>query len=658
MIRSLYAGVSGLSNHQIKMDVIGNNIANVNTYGYKQSRVTFAETLAQREASAFAPHGRFGGVNPMEVGLGMRVASIDNNFNQGNLLATGISTDLAIQGDGFFILSDGLRRYFTRAGGFQIDADGNLLAQGGSYFVQGKMANEEGIITSGTNVENIVLPFGQKEPANATSEINYFCNLNADSDALQQIWTAASGYSTYAAINSSTAISATSPLTITDGTNDQLVIDIVDGGTYTVDLISEAGGSVTYTDAATLESDLNIALANAGLGGAVEAKVNSETGFIRFLTTIGGGYNTLTMTEGNGLLAALGITSGATSTNTVTTSTLLNDLFLSGNQNALQAGDTIEITGAEQDGTAVSGTYVYSEGDTFQDLLDAINDTFTGATATLGQNGKIMLMDNFAGESSTHINLNAGTGSVFHPPTFNELVEGREAGTHSTSINVYDSMGNAHMVEMMFTKAEEPNAWTWEVSIDSGLITANSGGSGTVSFNNDGSLASFSGGPLIFNPQGANTMTINLNPGNPGSFGGITQFDSPSTTIAVSQDGYTMGNLENISIGTDGIISGNFSNGVVKTLGQIAIADFTNSAGLNRIGNNFYTESANSGDAVIGLAQTNFNSTINSGYLEMSNVDLTREFTELIVAQRGFQASARVIQTADMILSEINGLKR
>ena len=119
-----------------------------------------------------------------------------------------------------------------------------------------------------------------------------------------------------------------------------------------------------------------------------------------------------------------------------------------------------------------------------------------------------------------------------------------------------------------------------------------------------------------------------------------------------------MGNLENISIGTDGIISGNFSNGVVKTLGQIALADFTNSAGLNRIGNNFYTESANSGNAVIGSAQTNFNSTINSGYLEMSNVDLTREFTELIVAQRGFQASARVIQTADMVLSEINGLKR
>jgi len=638
------------------MDVIGNNIANVNTYGFKQSRVTFAETLAQREASAFAPHGRFGGVNPMEVGLGMRVASIDNNFNQGNLLATGITTDLAVQGDGFFVLSDGLRRYFTRAGGFQIDADGNLLAQGGSYFVQGKMADENGVITSGTSVENITLPFGQKEPANASTEINYFCNLNADSDALQQVWSAASGYNTIAVINASTAISAASPLTITDGTNDQMTIDIGDGNTYNVDL---AAG--TYTSADSLVTALNTALAAAGLGGAVEAEVNAETGLVRFITTVENAPS-LTLTDGNSLLASLGITSGATANNTVTTSTLLNDLFLeisgSQNQNGLTAGDTVEITGAEPDGTTVSGTYTYTEGDTIQDLLDSINDTFAGATATLGENGKIVLTDNFAGDSATHLNLNAGTGSVFHPQTFNELVEGRDAASHSTSINVYDSLGNAHVVEMVFTKADEENAWTWETSIDNGLITPSSGSSGTITFNNDGSLASFSGSPLIFNPQGANTMTVNLNPGNPGSFGGITQFDSPSTTIAVSQDGYTMGNLENISIGTDGIISGNFSNGVVKTLGQIALADFTNAAGLNRIGNNFYTESANSGNAVIGSAQTNFNSTINSGYLEMSNVDLTREFTELIVAQRGFQASARVIQTADMVLSEINGLKR
>lgn len=648
MIRSLYAGVSGLINNQIKMDVIGNNIANVNTYGYKQARVTFAETLAQQEASAFSPHGRFGGVNPMEIGLGMKVSSIDNNFSQGNLQATGITTDLAIQGDGFFVLTDGLKNYYTRAGGFQIDANGNLVSQGGAFFVQGKMANANGEITTGTSIQNLTLPFGQKEPAKATTEINYFCNLNADSAPLQQTWIAADGYETYAAINSANAISS---LTVTAGTNDQIQLQLNNDTPIT---ITVAAGD--YASASDLADALNTSIGNAGFNATIQAFVDSETGTIRF-KTLPGGSNTLTVTGGNALLTDLGITNGASGSSTVSGSTMLNDLYLNDNKNELTDGDQIEISGAEPDGTTVDVFYTYSQGDTVQDLLDAVNDAFNGATATINSEGKIVFEDDFAGESGTNINLNA-TGGVFHAPTFDEFTTGRDAGVHSTSINVYDSLGNSHTVEMIFTKEEEGNGWVWETKVDNGTIVPSSGASGTISFNNDGSLGSFSGGPLIFHPAGANTMTVDLNPGIPGTVSGITQFDSPSTTIAVSQDGYTMGNLENISIGSDGLISGNFSNGVVRTLGQVAIADFTNPAGLNKIGNNFYTESSNSGNAVIGLAQTNFNSTINSGYLEMSNVDLTREFTELIVAQRGFQANARVIQTADMVLSEINGLKR
>lgn len=650
MIRALYAGVSGLSNHQIKMDVIGNNIANVNTYGFKKSRVTFAETLAQRESAPFAPHGRFGGVNPMEVGLGMKVSSIDNDFSQGNLLSTGISTDLAIQGDGFFVLSDGLRSYYTRAGGFQIDSEGNIVAQGGSYFIQGKMANENGEIASGTAIQNLTLPFGQKEPANATSVIDYFCNLNADSDPLEQVWMADNGYETYAAIGTSEDLSA--GLNVTSS-NNQIVIDYNGEGPVTVTLAEQ-----NYENAELLTAGLNTALANAQLGGAVTAFVDTESGLIRFRSShIGSGYS-LTVTGGNGLLGDLGVSAGATASSDVSASTLVNDLFLSDNQNELIDGNTIEITGAEPDGTTVEASYIYSTGDTAAELLTAINSAFAGASASINESGKIVFTDNFAGESETNVNLNAVAGVVFHAPTFDEFVAGRDAGVHSTTISVYDSLGNAHAVEMIFTKAEEDNAWTWETSIDNGSIVPSSGSSGTVTFNNDGSLASFSGGPLIFNPSGANTLTVDLNPGSPGSFAGITQFDSPSTTIAVSQDGYPMGNLEQISIGVDGLITGNFSNGVVRTLGQLAIADFTNAAGLDKIGNNLYAEGPNSGSAVVGLAQTNFNSTINSGYLEMSNVDLTTEFTELIVAQRGFQANARVIQTSDMVLSEINGLKR
>jgi flagellar hook protein FlgE len=649
MIRSLYAGVSGLNNHQVKLDVIGNNIANVNTYGFKGARVTFAETLAQQESAPYAPHGRFGGINPMEVGLGVKVSSIDNDFSQGNLLSTGIATDLAIQGEGFFVVTDGMRRFYTRAGGFQIDSNGNLVAQGGQFFLQGKMADEDGNIASGTSIENVSLPFGQKEPAKASTSITYFCNLNADSDALQEIHTSDSGYSTFASINSSAAINN---LTVSSGVNDTIQIGL--DGDSPVTLTIDSG---IYADAEALKDAINTAIGNSSLGGGITAFVDSESGLIRFRTVAIGEGHSLSISGGT-MLADLGITAGATGNSTVTSSTLVNDLFLGDSETEMVTGDTIDITGSEPDGTPVSSLYTYSEGDTFGDLLAAINEAYAGATATIGSEGKIVLTDNFSGESSTVINLNASSGVNFLTPGFSTTLEGRDAGTHSTSINVYDSLGSAHTVEMIFTKAPEANTWNWETIIDGGLITPSSGSSGTVSFNNDGSLASFNGGPLIFTPPGGDAMSINLNPGNPGSFNGITQFDSPSTTIAISQDGYQMGNLENISIGPDGMISGSFSNGVVRTLGQLVLADFTNPTGLVKMGNNFFAESPNSGSAVIGLAQTNFNSSINAGYLEMSNVDLTREFTEMIVAQRGFQANARVIQTADMVLSEINTLKR
>ncbi|NQS98248.1 MAG: flagellar hook-basal body complex protein [candidate division Zixibacteria bacterium] len=663
MIRALYAAVSGLNNHQLKLDVIGNNIANINTYGFKGSRITFAETLAQQEGAPYAPHDRFGGVNPMEVGLGIKTSSIDNNFTQGNLLSTGITTDLAVQGDGFFVISDGLKNYYTRAGAFQIDAQGQLVAQGGRYFVQGRLADASGNIASGTNVQNITLPFGEKEPAKATSSIDYFCNLNADSDALQKINTASDAYVTFASVNATQDPTTGYPYDVVTGTNDELEIALGSGSSVTI-----AVAEGTYADSAALGDAINDAIGDSSLGGGVSAFVDSETGFIRFRTVDLGSDTSLTITGGiaGTLSGDLGITANTTGTGAVTTSTLLNDLFYpiseGYNDNELSALDTIDITGSESDGTSVSAIYTYTEGDTVAELIAAIDSAFAGSEATLDSEGKIVVTDNYAGSSSSVVSLNAGSGVNFLTPSFDVTQDGRDAGTHSTSINVYDSLGNAHLVEMIFTKAPDTNSWTWEAKVDNGLITPTAGSSGTLTFNNDGSLATFNydddDSALIFTPSGADAVSINMNPGTPGNFDGITQFDSPSTTIAISQDGYTMGDLEDISIGVDGTIAGAFSNGVVRTLGQIVLADFTNTGGLSKAGNNMYVESPNSGQAVIGAAQTNFSASINSGYVEMSNVDLTREFTELIVAQRGFQANARVIQTSDMVLAEINGLKR
>ena len=164
MMRSLFAGVSGLRNHQVRMDVIGNNIANVNTVAFKAGRVTFKEGFAQLLQGASRPPGDHGGINPIQVGLGMQIGSIDQMFTQGNIETTGVNTDLAIQGDSFFVVAKGNQHFYTRSGNFQMDADGRLVASTNGFVVQGKMA-VNGILQDG--ITDIVLPFGQKTPARA-----------------------------------------------------------------------------------------------------------------------------------------------------------------------------------------------------------------------------------------------------------------------------------------------------------------------------------------------------------------------------------------------------------------------------------------------------------------------------------------------------------
>jgi flagellar hook protein FlgE len=181
MMRSLFAGVSGLRNHQVRMDVIGNNIANVNTVAFKASRVTFKEAFAQIVQGASRPSGAAtdvaGGRNPIQVGLGMNLGSIDMQFTQGNLETTGVDTDLAIQGDSFFVVSNGTQRFFTRSGAFQLDAGGRLVASTNGFVVQGRTA-ENGVLTD--VIGDIKLPFGQKSAANATSDVSIGGNLRAN----------------------------------------------------------------------------------------------------------------------------------------------------------------------------------------------------------------------------------------------------------------------------------------------------------------------------------------------------------------------------------------------------------------------------------------------------------------------------------------------
>ncbi len=557
MMTSLFSAVAGLSTHQTKMDVIGDNLANVNTIGFKTSRVSFATGFSQLLQPAEGPIDERGGSNGIEVGLGTRINSIDRIFSQGNFENTGNRNDLAIQGDGFFVLGDGQRQYFARAGNFQIDADGSLLAAGGRMHVLGRQADKNGVLIPSSAIEPLKLPFGEKDPARATTEIRYFCNLDANSSKLQ----------TYAA---------------------------------------------------------SFAFISNGIPASRSTELNS----------------------------------------------------LDQATAPMDDGDIIRLTATRRDGSSLNIEFTYGEGNdgtTVGDLLDHFNSSVgfdsesqSGSKLAVDASGKMILKDNLAGNSETTISmsfedLQGSTASSVLLPTFVNTETG-VTGTHSASIYVYDSRGERHKVEVNFTQdTSSENKWNWEAIVDDGGVddinNFLAGNNGTVSFNSDGSLLSFDGGPLTFTPPQAQSLVIDLNAGTVGTFDGITQFSSPTTTIALHQDGHAMGVLSDFTVDNEGKIIGSYSNGISRTLGQIALARFANPSGLTLSGENIYSATVNSGDPLIGVDNGNVNQ-IYAGYLELSTVDMAEQFTEMIIAQRGFQAASRVITIVDQLLNEVTQLKR
>lgn len=557
MMTSLFSAVAGLSTHQTKMDVIGDNLANVNTIGFKSSRVSFATGFSQLMKPAEGPIDGRGGSNAIEVGLGTRINSIDRVFSQGNFENTGNRNDLAIQGDGFFVLGDGQRQYFSRAGNFQIDADGSLLAAGGRMHVLGRLADKNGVLIPSSTIEPLELPFGEKDPARATTEIRYFCNLDANSSKLQ-----------------------------------------------------------TYSASFAFNAD--------------------------------------------------GLPAGR--------STELNDLDQA--TAAMDDGDVIRLTASKRDGTTVDLEFTYgasNDGTTIGDMLDHFNsaagfdsESDTGSKLAIDASGKMILKDNLAGNSDTSISmtfedLEGSSASSMLLPTFVNTENGL-TGTHSVSIYVYDSRGERHKVEVNFTQdTSQTNTWNWQAIVDDGSVDEInnflSGNSGAVRFNSDGSLLSFDGGPLTFTPPQAQSLVVDLNAGTVGTFDGITQFSGPTTTIAIHQDGHAMGVLSDFTVDNEGKIIGSYSNGISRTLGQVALARFANPSGLTLSGENIYSATVNSGDPLIGVDNGNVNQ-IYAGYLELSTVDMAEQFTEMIIAQRGFQAASRVITVADQLLNEVTQLKR
>jgi flagellar hook protein FlgE len=638
MMRSLFAGVSGIRNHQTWLDIIGNNISNVNTVGYKSSRATFAEALAQTLHSATGPHSDYSGTNPMQVGLGLKLMSVDTQFQQGGFETTGNYTDLAIQGDGFFVVSDGTQRYFTRSGAFTIDADGFMTAQGGSLRVQGYMADQLGTIANNMAPGDIQIPFGMKAQPHATEEISFFCNLDAE-------LTESTATLTSAGATGVTVVSG-------DATNGA-------GGTHTITItganatqgsgVGNTGG--TLTDATVL-------------GTAFPA----ITDYNDFFVTVDAEdpvqilQNTITATSTVGeLISAINQQFSGVNASLVNGEIVLTREFYG-------AGTSIAISGDLADN--VLAGFAYTDG--LASTLAAQDSFVPSGGGSAISTALQMEADENTGLITNLTGLGNGGVTIYAPPSTanppgglaaGELVINTEDTTHATSIVTYDSLGAEHVVTFTFTKTAQANIWTWEAEVDEPAQTV-SGNTGSITFNEDGSLQSFDydsgSASFVFNPNNGaeNGISVALDAGTIGGVDGITQFSSPTTTIAQTQDGYGMGDLTNIFIDQNGTIIGSFSNDQNITLAQIVLGDFHNPQGLLKEGGNLYRISANSGDPIYGTAQVDFGSTVNSGYVEMSNVELSKEFADMIIAQRGFQASARVISTADQMLQEVVSLKR
>lgn len=537
LMNSLNSGVSGLRAFQTKMDVIGNNIANVETSGFKSSRVSFAEMLNQTirsgQGQENAPQ------TSMQVGLGVRVSAINRNFAQGGLQATLRQTDLSLEGDGFFMVKEGNQNLLSRAGNFSFNQNGLLVDSFGRP-VQGFNADTAGNILAGGSTEDIRVDFENLFPPRVTSNVYISGNLNADTSTFQ-------------------VLESLSTFTTGDGV-------IADGSTMINDL------------------------------------AQTTTDFV--------------------------------------------------------AGDTLDFDITLNDGTPQTITYTYSTGDTVDDLVAAMNASLGAAEGTVKMSdGVLEIRSAQLGDSQLGVSTvsTTGTGQI----TLNgfETSEVGVTGTQNMTTTVYDGLGRSHTLVIEYTQSGENN-WDYQVSfLDGEQVTA--GETGTLVFDEAGNLTSDNTIVLDFDPgNGASPVNFTLNLGNPANGSKLTQYSGSLTANIVDQDGFGQGQLVDFNIDGDGYINGIYDNGNNTRLAQIAIADVPNYNGLETVGNSMFRTTNASGSIDIRTANSLSSVSINSGFLEGSNVDLALEFTEMITSQRAYQSNARVITTADELLAEVVNLKR
>lgn len=726
MLKSLFSGVSGLQAHQVAMDVESNNIANVNTVGFKYSRANFSDLLAQTKAIATAPQGQLGGKNPVQTGLGSTVSSMTRIFAQGSIQNSDKNTDVAIQGDGFFIISpDGGNTYkYTRAGDFKFDAGGNFVDNNG-FIAQGWLRDPvTGKVDSTAPIEDINIPPGLTTPASPTTEVVLKANLNSGS----VVESFSPAYQVGSTPPPKDGVISPAPSAVdangnpvASGDIGVMFNEIGEGfslqpgqGVWAsfIDTVSVASGTVTDSTGTVQELDITFTLDDGTTkqitstgGGANDsaavnanryvAAINAQTGITGITASYDAAANKITLTNPNSSatashnvrIAAVGAAdnSGFATTDSNTTAyryqydpttadktvgtdkkfTTMADLREAMELQARNVGDgdgdgtadenNISIIVNEQGKFEITNPGGSDDGDYDISLnITALTTDPGGAPVT--ENTRFTR--NMEALSSV---LPAGTAGKAFSQSFN-------AATHSSSIDIFDSLGSKHTLRMEFRKVavntDTGSTWNMVISVPNpatiDTLAPTNEKTGSVRFNNDGSLATYNPPNVSFsgNNGSAPNQQVSLSFGTANKFDGMTSFDSRSATSGISQDGFTGGDLVGIRIDQSGTLVGSFSNGRSFGLAQIGMAKFTNNEGLSTEGGNVYVQTANSGDPIIGTAATAGRGFIQSAALEASNVDLSRALTQLIIIQRGFQANGKTITTSDQLLQTLIGLKQ
>ncbi|EOW6237217.1 flagellar hook protein FlgE [Campylobacter jejuni] len=846
MMRSLWSGVSGLQAHQVAMDVEGNNISNVNTTGFKYSRADFGTMFSQTVKIATAPTDGRGGSNPLQIGLGVSVSSTTRIHSQGSVQTTDKNTDVAINGDGFFMVSDdgGLTRYLTRSGDFKLDAYGNFVNNAG-FVVQGWNINwDDQTIDSSRSPQNIFIDPGMHIPAAKSTEVAIKANLNSglnigtssrnlyaldsvhgwnnktqrpedenDTGTTQFYTTSKNSVEvTEKGVDAGSLFNANGTgLNLRDGqgiwvsyadakftTDKPANVNVFDPNNHT-----NQNGSIFWGDkdnTVNLDITLNgVNIQNANIrsldeaiayintftaptdtrdGTGVKAVKKADGSGIEFVNdnadgttdnmkninltvnqaNTAGERHTITWNAGNNNFTAASAKKGA---NSVWIPTAAN---VNGNAESIQiitahkyvySSNPVDIGPMyNPDGgpqfqpgvgnnapptdpaslnywNAIQGSLKNSDARTFrttEDLRELLqrdarygvdydgdgsktydaDDINQAVKVVVTENGNFAISN--ANETST-IPANAGAGNTqvtTNPKnmSFNITAYSNKQGTVSTNdafakifkafdgvltvggqikeseqlklsafsagLEIYDSLGSKHTLEVQFVKQSTTqdggNEWQMIIRVPepAEINTTGEGPTniivGTARFNNDGSLANYTPKTINFSPNNgaAPNQQIKLSFGTSGSNDGLVSSNSASTLTGQATDGYTSGNLKPDAIRVDdkGNILGEFTNGKTFAVAKIAMASVANNSGLEEIGGNLFKVTANSGAIVVGEAGTGGRGEMKTSALEMSNVDLSRSLTELIIIQRGYQANSKTISTSDQMLQTLIQLKQ